>query len=64
MNNSYSITQTAAYLEDLALPHSGCPNRRYGSNLGNVFLGGNGFTLMIIVAAIVAAAILAPHWHA
>ena len=59
MNSSYSITSNGKVLTGFsAAAVSSAPIGDMVHNLGNVFLGGNGFTLMLIVAAIVAAAIL------
>jgi amino acid transporter len=59
MNSSYSITSNGKVITGFsAAAVSGAPIGDMVHNLGNVFLGGNGFALMLIVAAIVAAAIL------
>ena len=59
MNTSYTITQNGKVFTGFsAAAVSSAPIGDMVRNLGNVFLGGNGFTLELIVAAIVAAAIL------
>jgi amino acid transporter len=59
MNSSYSITSGGKVFTGFsAAAVSSAPIGDMVHNLGNVFLGGNGFTLELIVAAIVAAAIL------
>jgi amino acid transporter len=59
MNSSYTITQNGKVLSGFsAAAVSSAPIGDMVRNLGNVFLGGNGFTLELIIAAIVAAAIL------
>jgi amino acid transporter len=59
MNSSYSITQSGQKFAGFgAAGISSAPIGDMVHNLGNVFLGGNGVTLELIVAAIVAAAIL------
>ena len=59
MNTSYTITQNGKTFTGFsAAAVSSAPIGDMVHNLGNVFLGGNGFTLELIVAAIVAAAIL------
>jgi len=59
VNNSYTMTQNGVKFSGLsAAAVSSAPIGDMVHNLGNVFLGGNGFTLELIVAGIVAAAIL------